>query len=94
MIWFVPLNECFNNLDVSKYYNICITFDYIIMKRQDVIKPAASAVAVGENGIFQPLPWRRVVTLCEWVGRVARGVSQSPYAGQSEMQVGHAIVYS
>lgn len=64
------------------------------MKCQDVTKPTASAVAVGENGIFQPLPWRRVVTLCEWVGWVARGASQSSYAGQSEMQVGHAIVYS
>lgn len=68
MIWFVPLNECFKNLDASKYYNIYITCDYIIMKRQDVIKTTASAVAVGEIGIFQPLPWRRVVTLCEWVG--------------------------
>lgn len=64
------------------------------MKWQDVIKPTASAVALRENGIFQPLPWRRVVTLFVWVGRVARGVSQSPYAGQSEMQVGQAIVYS
>lgn len=64
------------------------------MKWQDVIKPISSAVAVGENGKLQPLPWRRVVTLFVWVGRVARGVSQSPYAGQSEMQVGHAIVYS
>lgn len=63
------------------------------MKRQDVTKPTASAVAVGENGVFEPLPWRRVVTLREWVARVVRGVSQSPYAGQSEMQVGHAIVY-